>query len=277
MALYPGARARLIPAGSNDPKIIPIGVVLHVDAGNSGSLWDYFSHDSGGIESHFFIRKDGGVEQYRDTTIEADANYHGNSFKGSDGKTYGFVSVETQGYAQGEWTDQQLAEIKKLLTWMHKTHNVPLRVCPAWNAPGVGWHVMWGAPGPWTNARGKVCPGPDRVKQFNNILVPWFQTGDVAPVNPPAVEDDMPWTEDQLRKMMREENEKYGGRLWGAPTGTGTHLIMAVAALSKAVAAIGNQIASTDKLNDQAFNDAMNGLNANLQALTEAVQKDNPA
>ncbi|GAA1550014.1 hypothetical protein GCM10009804_03250 [Kribbella hippodromi] len=215
MALYPGARQRPIPPGSNDPAIIPIGVVLHVDAGNSGSLYDYFDGKSGGIESHLFIRKDGGVEQYRDTQREADANYHGNSFV-RDGKTYGFISVETQGFAAGEWTDAQLSEIKKFLLWAHRTHGIPLRLCPAWDQPGVGWHVMWGAPGPWTNARGKVCPGPDRVKQFNNVLVPWF-----ASATKP-VEDDMPYTPDQIRAMVQAELEEYNARFWTAPTGTGT-------------------------------------------------------
>jgi hypothetical protein len=214
MAIYPGARARLIPPGTHDPKIIPIGVILHVDAGNSGSLYDYFSTKSGGIESHLFIRKDGGVEQYRDTSYEADANFHGNSFV-IDGKTYGFISVETQGLVDGGWTSQQLNEIKKFLVWCHATHGIPLVRCPAWNKPGVGYHVMWGAPGPWTPVA-KVCPGPDRVKQFEQVLVPWFKTALTPNVNPPNEEDDdMAFTQDQIRAMVQAELEEYGKRLWG--------------------------------------------------------------
>lgn len=278
MAIYPGARARLIPPGANDPRIIPIGLILHVDSGNSGSLYNYFNGPSGGIESHFFIRKDGGVEQYRDTGWEADANYKGNSFD-INGKTHGFISCETQGYDTGEWTPQQLDQIRKLILWMHQVHGMPIQRCSAWNAPGVGYHTMWGAPGPWTPVA-KNCPGPDRIKQFNEVLVPWFKNAlsTPDPVTPPVEEDNMAgWTEDQLRTIVRTENEKYGSRLWGAPTGTGTHLIQAVASLSKAVAAIGNQIAVTDKVNDQAFNDAMNDLKGSLQSLTDAVQKADPA
>jgi hypothetical protein len=213
MAIYPGARARLIRPGTNDPKIIPIGVILHVDAGNSGSLYDYFSTKSGGIESHFFIRKDGGVEQYRDTSYEADANYHGNSFV-RNGKTYGFISVETQGLATGEWTDAQITEIKKLLLWAHEVHGIPLVKCPAWNEAGVGYHVMWGAPGPWTPVA-KDCPGRDRVRQFNNVLVPWFKNT-VLPVDViPPEEDDMAFTADQIRALVQAELEEYGKRLFG--------------------------------------------------------------
>lgn len=98
------------------------------------------------------------------------------------------------------------------------------------------------------------------------------------PVVPPVAEDNMAnWTEDQLRTLMREENEKYGARLWGAPTGTGTHMVAAMAALSKAVAMIGTQIATTDKVNDAGFNAAMTDLNTKLDGLTVALQKQTPA
>lgn len=98
------------------------------------------------------------------------------------------------------------------------------------------------------------------------------------PATPPVEEDNMAnWTEDQLRTIVRTENEKYGSRLWAAPTGTGTHLVAAVAALSKAVAAIGNQIAATDKVNDQAFNDAMSDLGTKLDALQNSLKSEDPA
>lgn len=247
MAFYSGARQRLIPPGGNDPRIIPVGVILHVDAGNSGSLYDYFANKSGGIESHLFIRKDGGVEQYRDTAYEADANYRGNSFV-RNGKTYGFISVETQGLAAGEWTSAQLAEIKKFLLWTHKTHGIPLRRCSAWDQAGVGYHVMFGAPGPWTPVS-KSCPGPDRVKQFNNILVPWL-----AHATTPVEDEDMPLTEAEwtrLGKLVYDKNYEYGGDLWAEATGTGTKFI---ASTKAQLAALTGQVA---------------GLTAALQALAQ--------
>lgn len=176
MAWYPDAIRKEIPP-KNDPPIKVVGAILHVDAGNSASLFDFFNGPSGGIESHFHIQKKGGVEQYRDTGFEADANLKANSFL--DGRTRkGFVSIETQGLERGEWTDQQLTSIKTLLEWLSKEHDFPLRKCPGPFTPGVGFHVLFGAPGPWTPVA-KSCPGPDRVAQFHGVLVPWF-----AKVNP---------------------------------------------------------------------------------------------
>lgn len=182
MARAPFAYWRPIPS-KTDPKIVPIGVILHVDGGNARSLYHWFNGPSGGIESHFHVDRDGHVEQYRDTEQEADANYKGNSFILDvdlpemgirKGTRVGFISVETQGYASGEWTGAQLDAIKRVLTFAHDEHRIPLKVTPAWNRPGVGYHVMWGAPGAWTNVS-KTCPGPDRIKQFNEIIVPWME------------------------------------------------------------------------------------------------------
>lgn len=186
MAIIPFAEKKLIPAGYNDPAIIPIGIILHVDAGNAADLYDYFAHRSGGIESHGHIRKDGHIYQYRDTSREADANYRGNSFIGNDGRRYGFLSFETQGYGEGEWTDAQIDSIKRLIEWGHKVHGIPLRVAPAWDRGGVGYHTMWGAPGPWTPVA-KSCPGPARIKQFNAIIKPWLTN--------PEEDDDMPYSD----------------------------------------------------------------------------------
>lgn len=211
MAIYSGAKLRNIPPGANDPAITAIGAILHVDAANSGSLFSYFNGPSGGIESHFFVRKDGVVEQYRDTKYEADANYHANSFI-KNGKLYGYVSIETQGLASGEWNEAQLREIKKLLLWLSKTHGFPLKRCATATDPGVGYHVMFGAPGPWTPVA-KSCPGPGRVKQFNDVLVPWFKTA----TNPPPKPDVPVPTGDE---MTITEFEAYLKRFYGE-SGTG--------------------------------------------------------
>lgn len=162
----PFAVDRNIPPGSNDPAIKPRVAILHVDAGNASSLYDLFNGRSGGIESHFFIKKNGVIEQYRSIYFEADANYLANPFA---------VSIETQGYGEGEWTPEQIASIKRLLLWLRDEADIPLRKCPEWDSSGVGYHIQFGTPGKWTNVR-KSCPGPDRIKQFNNTLVPWFGT-----------------------------------------------------------------------------------------------------
>jgi hypothetical protein len=173
MAICPFAVKKLIPAGSNDPRINARAAILHVDAGNATSLYEYFRDRSGGIESHFFIKLDGTIEQYRDTDYQADANYRANDFA---------VSIETQGFGGGKWTRKQLRSIKRLLLWLNKVENIPLRKIQKWDGSGVGYHTQFGAPGPWTPVA-KSCPGPERIKQFNGNLVRWFRSN---PANPPA-------------------------------------------------------------------------------------------
>lgn len=172
MAWYADAIKKLIAPGPNDPPIIAVGAIMHVASGESESLFSYFSGPSNGIESHFYVRRDGTVEQYRDTAYEADANLKANQFY-VNGKRYGYVSIETQGMEAGEWTPAQVASIERLLRWLSETHNFPLAKCKTPTSPGVGYHTMFGAPGPWT-PKAKTCPGPDRVRQFNNVLVPWM-------------------------------------------------------------------------------------------------------
>lgn len=190
MALYPPAIKKLVPPGANDPRLdVVYGTIAHVAVTEAASLFDYFNGPSGGIESHFYIRRDGTVEQYRDTQYEADANYLGNSFI-VGGRRAGFISFETQGMEFGEWTDQQVQAIKNLILWVNAVHGVPSRKAPAWNQPGHGYHRLFGE---WNNPI-HSCPGPDRVNQYERVIVPWLANPKpVAPppaiVTPPALPD----------------------------------------------------------------------------------------
>lgn len=165
MARYPGAVWRPIPPGPNDPVITPTIVILHVAVSRADSLHDYFNGPSGGIESHFYVQPDtlrnghpGGVEQYRDTGREADANFRANSFTGPGGKLCGAISVETAGMEHGEWSESALNRIKALLLWAREVHGIPLRPTPGPFEPGVSYHVMWGAPGPYTPVKKSCLP-----------------------------------------------------------------------------------------------------------------------
>lgn len=75
------------------------------------------------------------------------------------------------------------------------------------------------------------------------------------PVKPPIQEDDMP-TPEETRIIVRDENEKYGSRLWAQPTGTGTKFIASTRAQ---LASLTTQVA---------------GLTAAVQALAEAKDID---
>ena len=208
MAVCPFAERRLIPPGANDPRINATQVILHVAVSEGASLYDYFRSRSGGVESHFYIRRDGTIEQYRDTAFEADANHTANSRA---------ISVETQGMAAGEWTPEQVASIKRLLLWARDTHGIPLRRCPRHDAPGVGYHVMFGAPGPWTPVA-KSCPGPERVRQFDRVLVPWMSgepTKAQSKPTPATEGDDDMWLDDAINvhdPAGRAETQQVTGR-----------------------------------------------------------------
>lgn len=180
--ICPFALAKLIPPPSNDPPIKPRVAILHVDAGNAFSLYDFFRNRSGGIESHFHVRKDGVIEQYRNIFWQADANRSANDFA---------VSIETQGLGAGTWNDAQMASIKRLLIWLNEETDgaIPLRKVDAWNGSGIGYHVQFGAPGPWTPVA-KSCPGPDRVRQYHDVIVPWLNTNPASRDVEPIEEDD---------------------------------------------------------------------------------------
>lgn len=171
----PGAIRRPIAKTSSDPFIIPVGGIFHIGVTNASSLFQLFSND-GGIESTGYIRLDGTFEQYRPLNVQCDAQFDGNSFARPDGRLYGFNSWESQGGfpdGGGTWTDAQLAKIKDIIRFQHDQWGNPLRLAPAFNADGFGYHRLYDA---W-NHNHHSCPGPERVRQFNDIIVPWLKSG----------------------------------------------------------------------------------------------------
>lgn len=192
---YPPATQKLITPGSNDPRIQPVGVVLHVAATEALSLYNWFNGPSGGIESHLYLRYNGSWEQYRDFEHEADAQYLGNSWV-SGAHRNGFISVETQGLGAGRWTPEQMESITEFLLWASREFGFPLRKVlvaqPSSPAQGgVGYHTQFGS---WSNVSGKTCPGPDRIQQFHDVLVPWMSA---------IQEDDVAYSEAQMIDFAR--------------------------------------------------------------------------
>jgi hypothetical protein len=167
---YPKAIAKPIPSSSKDGPIVPRLAILHVRDGLGPSLSDQFTEaekaGGSGIEAHFYIRLDGTIEQYRSIFVECDANYLANSFA---------VSIETEGKATGTWSAPQLASIRVLLLWIHEAApTVTLARAEKWDGSGVGYHIQFGTPGKWTPIA-KSCPGLERIKQFENNIVPWMK------------------------------------------------------------------------------------------------------
>lgn len=183
------AEAEWDPSGATPGgEIIPLIIILHVTAG----LGDAHPHD--GLEWHFEVRLDGRIQQQVDTELAAAANYKANRFRGKDGRWYGAISIETEGKGDGSWTPQQLKSILRLIEWLLATHpTIERRVCPGPFDAGIGYHIMFGTPGYWTPVA-KACPGPRRIEQFHDVLMPTILAGS-APAPAPAPsepeEDDM--------------------------------------------------------------------------------------
>lgn len=169
MAKCPFAVHKFLPENKTQPRIDPDQVILHtaVDAPGPTSLYGYFARGDVHVESHFFIRLDGTIEQYMDTERRADANYKANVRA---------ISIETEDDGKNiAWTDEQIRSIKLLGQWLMKEHpRIARRVCPGPDKSGWGYHSMWGAPSDWTPVKGKTCPGPARIDQFWKEIAPWL-------------------------------------------------------------------------------------------------------
>jgi hypothetical protein len=158
--------------GSTD--IIPDQVILHslANAWNFTAGLGWLRSASNPLESHYAIRRDGYIVQLVAERERAEANYRAN--KRANG--HGAISIETDSDKDGNepWTAEQCAAIIDLVADICRRHNIPARLCPAWDQPGIGWHVMFGSPGQWTPVA-KVCPGPKRIEQMKTVIVPGVQ------------------------------------------------------------------------------------------------------
>jgi hypothetical protein len=142
--------------------------------------------------AHFSTRWDGYVYQSRDTRYRSAANYQGN---------HRVISIENEdhGAAFGNWntsdgrqvpgfTAAQVEAIAKICAWAHKTHGIPLVLCPDSKpgSRGIAYHRQ-GCDGNfagyqyggrvaggelWSTATGKVCPGDRRINQLITQIIP---------------------------------------------------------------------------------------------------------
>jgi hypothetical protein len=167
MAWCPFAVHKPLSENHTQGSITPRAVILHTAVSASDSLFNFFQHNSD-LESHFYVSEEGVIEQYMDTQIRADANKNANSFA---------VSIETEdGRKIREWTPVQLQALIRLVTWICDTHGIPKRQIPNAYGSGIGWHVQFGAPGPWTPVS-KSCPGAPRIAQTRDVLIPAVANG----------------------------------------------------------------------------------------------------
>jgi hypothetical protein len=170
-------------------------VCLHVAVSEGSSLFGYFNR-SGNPTSHFYVRRDGTIEQYVDTKYRAPANLEGNS---------SLISFETQGGVKNAnsepWTAAQVNAMAECIAWLNQVDNVPLQLMPNSKSSslGIGYHKQGVDPyrvsggEKWSSAYGKICPGQGKIDQIPTIIsraraLAGTPTGD-KPVTPAPEEE----------------------------------------------------------------------------------------
>lgn len=183
MAIYPQAKYKKITAKKRSKMMRYDRVNLHIAVSDAPSLFNFFNV-GGRPDSHFYVLKNGTVEQYVDTDLQAYADLQGNPTT---------ISVETQGgVKRGEkWTDAQINALAALFAWCSKTHSIKMELAkssrPGENR-GLSWHrlgvdgnfpaapsilagrLQLGGGLLYSRSRGKTCPEDARILQIPEIL-----------------------------------------------------------------------------------------------------------
>lgn len=162
MAIYPKAVVKLLsPENSTEPVIRPRKVVFHSAVSSADSLAGYFGRQDVNVESHFYVRHDGTVEQMMNTERQADAQFDAN---------VDAVSIETEDGGHPDstpWNPAQVAALVELTAWLCRTHGIPAVKCPTASGSGIGYHSQF--EGSWSKDH-RTCPGKARIPQVPGII-----------------------------------------------------------------------------------------------------------
>lgn len=198
VALYSKAIQKPITVSKGRRKMAAYNRVnLHVAVSEAASIHAVFNR-AGAADSHFYVRKDGTVEQYVDTAYRANADYEGNDAT---------ISIETQGGVSKPdtepWTDKQIQALAELYAWAVKKHGIKNQIAKdsrlGDTSKGLSWHrlgidgnfpagVLGGRVGAgmkYSTSRGKACPGSAKILQIPAI----FEAAQ-AIINPPKKKGD---------------------------------------------------------------------------------------
>jgi hypothetical protein len=168
-----------------------------------------------GTESHFGVggiwggdktrELDGVAYQFQDTDFTADANFEG---------SWHIISIETADNAPDKpedilpWTHKQEMKIVELIVELCKMYNIPPVLIPdtkpgrrglAYHYQGVPPNLVAGGER-WSKA-GHVCPGPVRVEQFKNRIIPEVQAR-LQEHDMPLSAEDKSWIKDTIRAVV---------------------------------------------------------------------------
>lgn len=225
---YPEAKQLILPEAWTQPLIVPRVAIGHSQAG-TGSLFNYWLNGSN-LESHMWFDREGGSEQYMPFDVRADANLNANSFAVSFETENSREAVQAKAWDTDPWTEPQKAAIVRFLNWLCDEWSIPRRQVDYAYGSGLGWHVMFGAPGPWTPVA-KACPGAERIRQFRDEIIP------------AVVEAGLPESE-FLMALSDEQQDKIAWQMAAVDART-SRLETAVKALAAAVEKL-TRIAGSD-------------------------------
>ena len=168
MPLCPFATVRLLTRRAGGPAISATQIVVHTMEATLAATDTRFRRPDAAGRSHFGVGHDGMIVQWIDTAEPADVAHL--AAHRSDGT--GAVSVTTEGYGTQVWSAAQLDALVRLHVWLMRTHPaIGRRLCRSSTDPGLGHHVLFGSPGPWT-PHVSSCPGPERITQWRHLVIP---------------------------------------------------------------------------------------------------------
>jgi N-acetylmuramoyl-L-alanine amidase len=156
---------------------------------------------------------DGKVWQFQDSDYTADANYKG---------AWHVLSIETADNAPqwpkdiAKWTPKQVDAIVKVCTEWCIQYNIPPVLIPdtkpnrrglAYHAQGCSPHVVSGGEA-WSLSAGKECPGPVRIKQFKEEVIPKVARAVQAIKHPPTKVEEaiMALTDVEIDRIWNKTN-----------------------------------------------------------------------
>lgn len=200
MARFPGATWRPLKENRTEPFITPTQLIFHSAVSKADSMFDWFNTPGVDVESHLYVQDDGDVEQYIDTTKQADANFKANIRA---------ISVETWDNRNPDkvpWNKEQLQTLAKIAVWAFEEHNIPLRRSRFSGDPGIGGHTDFKD---WSNVPGKTCPGLARRDQIDTVIAMALAMLKAEAANTPS-RDTKEFQMDatsakQVREIVREE------------------------------------------------------------------------
>ncbi len=191
--LLPGVLWRPLSPDNDEPPISPRILVFHTMVGYLLGTESWFRRDGySGTESTFGVggewdgQYDGVAFQWQRIDRQADAQYAANGYANS-------VELSDGGDPTRPLGARQLAALITLTaTWCQVT-NTPCQWVTDPDHHGLGFHSQF----PEWNTAGHACPGPVRLQQLRDIVVPGAQQvlRESAPtVLPPGSLEPVAWT-----------------------------------------------------------------------------------